>query len=78
MDLSTRSTLLEELGGENVDIATYQRCLAELDLIYRVTFTHRPTLRWLARATRSLPIGATFSVLDVGYGHGALLRAIAR
>lgn len=78
MDLSTRSTLVEELDGENVDIATYQRCLAELDFINRVSFTQRSTLRWLARAARTLPVGSTFSVLDVGYGHGALLRAIAR
>ncbi|MCV7101954.1 methyltransferase domain-containing protein [Mycobacterium palustre] len=52
--------------------------MTELALVNRLTFTHRPTLRWLARQARSLPRGAAFSVLDVGYGDGDLLRAIAR
>lgn len=78
MDLSVRSTLPEVLDDEDVDIADYRRCLAELAVINRLTFTHRPTLRWLARATKALPAGETFSVLDVGYGDGDLLRAIAR
>jgi 2-polyprenyl-3-methyl-5-hydroxy-6-metoxy-1,4-benzoquinol methylase len=78
MTLSVRSSLPEEMDDESVDIGSYQRCLSELDFINRITFTHRPTLHWLARATRHLPPGATFSVLDVAYGHGDLLRAIAR
>jgi 2-polyprenyl-3-methyl-5-hydroxy-6-metoxy-1,4-benzoquinol methylase len=78
MHLSVRSTLPEVMDDENLDIATYGRCLAELDFINRITFTHRPTLRWLAHATRTLPVGETFSVLDIGYGNGDLLRAIAR
>lgn len=78
MDLSIRSTTPEVLDGENIDLADYQRCLAELAVVNRITFTHRPTLRWLAQATKALPAGARFSVLDVGYGDGDLLRAIAR
>lgn len=77
MTLSIRSTLPEEMDDDDVAIGCYQRCLSEVDLINRLTFTHRPTLQWLARATRDLPHGATFSVLDVAYGHGDLLRAIA-
>ena len=76
--LSVRSTLPEVMDGDNIDTATYQRCLTELDTINKVTLTHRPTLRRLARATRDLPTGATISVLDVAYGHGDLLRAISR
>jgi SAM-dependent methyltransferase len=30
------------------------------------------------RTTKTLPVGETFSVLDVGYGQGDLLRTIAR
>lgn len=78
MDLSIRSTTPEVLDDENVDLADYQRCLAELAVVNRITFTHRPTLHWLARATKALPVGAKFSLLDVGYGDGDLLRAIAR
>jgi 2-polyprenyl-3-methyl-5-hydroxy-6-metoxy-1,4-benzoquinol methylase len=78
MYLSTRSTLPEMMDNETVDHATYQRCLADLASVNRVTRTHHPTLRWLARATKNLPKGATFSVLDVAYGQGDLLRAIFR
>jgi 2-polyprenyl-3-methyl-5-hydroxy-6-metoxy-1,4-benzoquinol methylase len=78
MDLSMRSTHPEELDDDTTDLATYHRCLTELAVINRLSLTHRATLRWLAHAAKALPAGATFSVLDVGYGDGDLLRAIAR
>ena len=78
MDLSRRSTAPELMDGEAVSAAEYARCLHDLAQVNRVTFTHRPTLRWLARATRDLPQGAGFSVLDVACGEGDLLRAIRR
>ncbi len=73
--LPTRSTLLEELDNDTTDPATYQRVISELAVCNRITFTHRPTLRWLGRATRGM---TEFSVLDVGHGDGDLLRTIAR
>ena len=73
--LSTRSTLPEELDNDTTDLATYQRVIAELAACNRITFTYRPTLRWLRRATRGM---TEFSVLDVGHGYGDLLRTIAR
>jgi 2-polyprenyl-3-methyl-5-hydroxy-6-metoxy-1,4-benzoquinol methylase len=75
MDLTVRSTAPEVMDAPDLDTAIYQRCLADLASVNRVTFTHRTTLRWLARATRGL---VQFSVLDVAYGQGDLLRAIAR
>jgi 2-polyprenyl-3-methyl-5-hydroxy-6-metoxy-1,4-benzoquinol methylase len=78
MDLSVRSTLPEIMDDETLDEATYQRCLKDLAAVNHVTFTHRPTLRWLAEATKNLAPGASFSVLDVAYGQGDLLRAISR
>jgi 2-polyprenyl-3-methyl-5-hydroxy-6-metoxy-1,4-benzoquinol methylase len=77
MNLSSRSTFPEIMDNEDIAEAAYQRCLADLASVNRVTFTHRPTLRWLARATQTFPAGATFSVLDVAYGQGDLLRAIS-
>ena len=77
MTLALRSTEPEELDGESTDLATYQRCLGELAVVNRMTFTHYPTLRWLAHVTRALPAGSTVTVLDVACGHGDLLRAIA-
>jgi 2-polyprenyl-3-methyl-5-hydroxy-6-metoxy-1,4-benzoquinol methylase len=78
MDLSVRSTLPEIMDDETLDEATYRRCLRDLASVNHVTFTHRPTLRWLAEATKNLAPGASFSVLDVAYGQGDLLRAISR
>lgn len=56
----------------------YARALADLAQVSRLTLTHRPVLRWLQAAIRDLPAGAALSVLDVGCGHGDLLRAIHR
>ena len=56
----------------------YARCLRDLAALNWLTMTHRPTLRWLDRATADLPPGAAISVLDVACGHGDLLRAIHR
>ena len=79
MDLSRRSTLTELMDDETVVGAEdHARCLHDLAAVNRVTLTHRPTLRWLARATRELPRGETVSILDVACGEGDLLRAIRR
>src|ERR1700761_9178886 len=47
IDLSMRSTLQEELGDDTTDLVTYQRCMSELAVVNRISFTHRPTLNWL-------------------------------
>lgn len=58
--------------------AEYERCLHDLAAVNRFTLTHRPTLRWLERATRGLPADRAVSILDVACGEGDLLRAIHR
>lgn len=78
MNLSRRSTQSEAMDDAALDPAVYQRCINDLAAVNRVTMTHRPTLRWLAHATREFPQGASISVLDVAYGQGDLLRAIGR
>ena len=77
MDLSARSTLPELMDAPELEGAVYARCLTDLAAVNRATLTHRPTLRWLAGATARLPPGSTFSLLDIAYGQGDLLRAIA-
>lgn len=54
--------------------ATYARILRDLARVNRLTLARRPTLAFLARA-----LGATrrFRLLDVGFGHGDMLRSIA-
>ncbi len=60
---------------EEVSSAEFARCLGDLEIVGRVTLGHWPVLRWLSRATKGL---SGFSLLDVGYGNGDLLRAIHR
>jgi 2-polyprenyl-3-methyl-5-hydroxy-6-metoxy-1,4-benzoquinol methylase len=52
----------------------YEAVLADLGRVNRWTFAARPTLGFLARATRG---ARSFTLLDVGYGEGGMLRAIA-
>jgi len=54
---------------------TYHAVLADLAKVNRVTFAHRPTLGFLERAVGRL---SSFRLLDVGFGDGDMLRAIAR
>jgi 2-polyprenyl-3-methyl-5-hydroxy-6-metoxy-1,4-benzoquinol methylase len=76
VDLSVRSGLPEVMDEPGLDEATYRRALADLAALNRVTLTHRAVLHWLGRAIANAP-GAEISVLDVAYGQGDLLRAIA-
>jgi 2-polyprenyl-3-methyl-5-hydroxy-6-metoxy-1,4-benzoquinol methylase len=75
MDFSRRSTLEELMDTEAVDAAEFGRCLGDLRIVNIVTFGRWPTLRWLRRATDGMD---SFSLIDVGFGHGDMLRAIAR
>jgi 2-polyprenyl-3-methyl-5-hydroxy-6-metoxy-1,4-benzoquinol methylase len=76
VDLSSRSALPEEMDDPGLDEATYRRALRDLAALNRVTGTHRAVLRWLGREIQRVP-GEKISVLDVAYGQGDLLRAIA-
>ena len=78
MDPSRRTDATELMDTEPADAADFARCLADLATVNRVTLAHRPTLAFLRRVARDLPPGATLRVLDVAYGHGDMLRAIAR
>lgn len=76
MDLSVRSAEPEVMDGPDVGADDYAQCLADLEQVNRFTFTHRPTLVWLAWAMRHVPATTPIAVFDVAYGHGDLLRAI--
>ncbi|WP_114953129.1 methyltransferase domain-containing protein [Sphingosinicella terrae] len=58
-----------------LDPAVYDLVLRDLDRVNGWTFARRPTLSFLARATLGLD---RFRLLDVGFGHGDMLRAIGR
>ena len=53
----------------------YHAVLADLAKVNRTTFAYRPTLAFLDRALRGR---RRFRLLDVGFGDGDMLRAIAR
>lgn len=78
MDFARRCTDSELMDTESVTAEDFARCLADLSAVNTVTLAKQPTLVWLATATRHLPTGSSFSVLDVGFGHGDMLRAIWR
>ena len=71
-----RSSELEEMEAPDIAESDLTDCLNDLARANTLTMARPPTLRWLAQATRSLPRGSSFSLLDVGYGQGDMLRAI--
>jgi SAM-dependent methyltransferase len=70
---SFEAELMEAPDASAADLAA---CLDDLAAANTVTRARPPTLAWLARATRALAPGQGFSLLDVGYGQGDMLRAI--
>ena len=73
-----RSSELEEMEAPDIAESDLTDCLNDLARANTLTMARQPTLRWLAQATRQLPRGSPFSLLDVGYGQGDMLRAIRR
>ncbi|MBC7521057.1 MAG: methyltransferase domain-containing protein [Sandarakinorhabdus sp.] len=62
------------MDADDLPAATYAALIADLARVNTVTLARPPTLRWLARATKGMD---RFSLVDVGFGHGDMLRAIA-
>jgi 2-polyprenyl-3-methyl-5-hydroxy-6-metoxy-1,4-benzoquinol methylase len=73
-----RSCELEQMEAPDIEESALVACLNDLARANTLTLARPPTLAWLARATRNLPRGAAFSLLDVGYGQGDMLRVIHR
>lgn len=62
------------MDAPDLDPSTYARILADLDRVNKWTLARRPTLRFLGRGVGGR---RRFRLLDVGFGHGDMLRAIA-
>lgn len=75
IDLATRSRQDEQMDAPGLDPAVYERVLHDLARVNRWTFTAWPTMAFLNRAVGS---AKQFRLLDVGFGDGDILRAIAR
>jgi 2-polyprenyl-3-methyl-5-hydroxy-6-metoxy-1,4-benzoquinol methylase len=64
----------EQMDAADLDPAVYAQVLTDLAAVNRWTFTARPTIAFVKRAIGER---TSFSLLDVGFGDGDLLRAIA-
>jgi len=73
--LAVRRRDEEQMDDPSLDPAVYREVLGDLGRVNRWTFAARPTLAFLRRATRGMD---RFSLLDVGYGDGGMLRLVAR
>lgn len=62
------------MDADDLPPAVYAALIADLAKVNTITLARPPTLRWLAKATRDVD---SFSLVDVGFGHGDMLRAIA-
>lgn len=74
-DLTTRSRQQEQMDAPELDPAVYAQVLHDLARVNRWTFTAWPTIAFLARA---IGPARRFRLLDVGFGDGDVLRAVAR
>ncbi len=73
--LEARAIAEERMDAEDLDEATYKAVVHDLAKVNTLTMARRPTLDFLNRAVGD---AAEFALLDVGYGDGDMLRAIAR
>lgn len=73
--LAVRSRQEEQMDAADLDPAVYEKVLHDLARVNRWTFTAAPVLAYLRRAVGT---ATQFRLIDVGFGDGDVLRAIAR
>lgn len=73
--LRERAIAEELMDDPALDLATYTRVVHDLARVNTLTLARRPAIDFLRRA---LDGRKTFRLLDVGFGDGDMLRAIAR
>lgn len=73
--LSIRSRQEEQMDAPGLDPVIYEKVLHDLARVNRWTFTAHPTIAFLKRA---IGPATRFRLLDVGFGDGDVLRAVAR
>lgn len=74
MSLAQRAIAEERMDAEDLSAADYAAVIGDLAKVNWWTMAARPTLSFVKRATKDRP----FRLLDVGFGHGDMLRRIAR
>ena len=73
--LAVRSREDEQMDAADLAPAVYEKVLHDLARVNRVTFTAWPTLAFLKQAIGE---ARSFRLMDVGFGDGDVLRAVAR
>jgi 2-polyprenyl-3-methyl-5-hydroxy-6-metoxy-1,4-benzoquinol methylase len=73
--LATRTIADEQMDAPDLPATDYAALLADMAVVNRLVMAARPTLAFLDRA---VPRGGRLKLLDVGFGHGDMLRRIAR
>lgn len=73
--LRERATAEEQMDAADLPPDAYAAVLADLTQVNALTMAARPTLAFLGRIAKP---GDRLKVLDVGYGHGDMLRRVAR
>lgn len=73
--LKTRATAEELMDDPSLDADVYAQVMHDLGKVNSITMARLPTLEFLGRA---LAGRKQFRLLDVGYGGGDMLRAIAK
>ncbi|HKR25057.1 MAG TPA: methyltransferase domain-containing protein [Allosphingosinicella sp.] len=73
--LAERTRRDEQMDDPGLDPEIYAEVLHDLSRVNAWTLAARPTLGFLARGVQDMP---AFRLLDVGFGHGDMLRRIAR
>jgi SAM-dependent methyltransferase len=74
IDFSVRATTPELMDADDLAPEIYAAVIEDLARVNTITMARPMTLRWLEGATQAL---SGFSLVDVGFGHGDMLRAIA-
>jgi 2-polyprenyl-3-methyl-5-hydroxy-6-metoxy-1,4-benzoquinol methylase len=75
--LETRSLAEEQMDAAELDPRTYAKVLRDLARVNTITMARRPTLSFV-KALAAAQNRRDLRILDVGYGDGDMLRAIAR
>jgi SAM-dependent methyltransferase len=78
VDFSRRSSELELMDGGDVTPADFAACLADLAAVNTLTLARPPTLAFVREALAAAPADSVPVIVDVGFGAGDMLRAIAR
>jgi 2-polyprenyl-3-methyl-5-hydroxy-6-metoxy-1,4-benzoquinol methylase len=73
--LAIRSRQEEQMDAADLDPNVYEKVLHDLARVNRWTFTAHPVIGYMKRAIGD---AKAFRLLDVGFGDGDILRAIAR